>query len=338
MASTLRDVAALANVSYGTVARVIHGKGDVAEETRKRVLAAIAQLDYRPNAIARSLRKRRSLTIGVAVSNILNPRFAAEVRGVQDVVEEEGYQTVLGNTDENPEKEARFLEMLLAQRVDGLVMIPAGAANRRYVDRFRAAGIPGVLLNRHLEGVDRVLSDNPGGIRLAMQHLLLLGHRRIGVIVAPVATTTSGRERLAAYREMLRSVGIEPDPALVVEGEFDQESGYRAALALLSRNDRPTALLATASFLTLGSLRAIQELGLRVPEDLSLIGFNEIEWAPFLSPPLTVVADDSREMGRESARLLFRRIRGELPPEPVEIRIPAHLVVRRSCAAVPSDC
>jgi len=329
---TLRDVATLANVSYGTVARVVHQRGDVAEETRQRVQAAIAQLDYRPNVIARSLRKRKSYTIGIAVSNILNPRFAGGVRGVQDVVEEEGYQTVLGNTDENPEKEARFLEMLLGQRVDGLVVLPAGGVNRAQVARFQSSGIPVVLLNRRLEGVDAVLSDNPGGIRLALQHLLGLGHRRIGMIVAPISSTTSGRERVATYNDLLRAAGEEPDPSLTVEGGFDPEGGYRAALRLLSSADRPTAVLATAVFLTLGTLRAIQELRLRVPEDVSLIGFNETQWAPYLSPALTVVADDSREMGRQAAKILFQRIRGELSPERVELRVPVTLTVRCSCA------
>ena len=328
MAPTLRDVAALADVSYGTVARVVHKKGEVAEGTRKRVLEAIAQLDYRPNAIARSLRKRKSFTVGVVVSNILNPRFAGELKGVQEVVEEEGYQTILGNTDESTTKEGRYLELMMEQRVDGLVLIPSGAVSLLHIRRMQAAGIPVVLLNRYHEGVDRAVSDNAGGARLALAHLIELGHRRIGVIVSPTGESSSGGERVSAYRKTLKAAGIDADPSLIAEAGFDDKSGFEAATSLLGSSNPPTAVLAMASFLTLGTMRAIRELELRVPQDLSLIGFNEVRWAPFLSPPLTVVSDDSTEMGREAARILFRRIKGEGPPEPVETRIPARLDIR----------
>ena len=329
--TTIKDVAREAGVSLGTASLALRDSPTIREATRRRVLQAAKRLRYQPSAPARSLVTRRTHTVGLLISDITNPFFIRAVRAVEDLAQENGYNLMLCNTDEDPAKEAEYLRVLMEKRVDGIILATTGAA-RRGVAEVRWRRIPLVLFDRELSGVgaDTVKVDGVLGGRLATEHLLALGHRRIGVIHGPVQRST-GAERLRGYLEALRDHGITPDPPLIREGNFKQESGYRHTQALLDLASRPTALFCTNNLMTVGAIQALQDRKVRIPSDLSLIGYDDMEWWTLTHPPLTTVGQPVYDLGREAMRLLLaqigsdgrrRRQRNVLRPE---------LIVRESC-------
>jgi LacI family transcriptional regulator len=329
---TIRDVAARSGVSANTVSRVLNGKQDVNAATRARVQAVINELGFRPNNLARSLLRRHSRTIGHVVTDCTNPNTAQQIRAVQDVTSREGYSVVLFDTNERTDRQAESLHLLEEQVVDGVILTPARSHDDGLA-RFVARGNRLVLLNRDVDGldVDRVMIDNRAGAHAAIRHLLDLGHRRIAYVTGRREISTVW-ERLAGYQDALGEYDIALDPKLVCRVEIDPEAAAEATRRLLERRRRPTAIFTYNDLMAVGALVAIREAGLRVPEDVSLVGHDDILYAPYLQVPLTTVAQPTREMGETAARLLVERLRGDAGP-PRSIVLQPRLVVRASTAA-----
>jgi LacI family transcriptional regulator len=330
MTVTVRDVAHAAGVSQATAARALGGYGYASGEARERVLESARALGYTPNAVARALVSNATMTVGVVVGDIDNPFFATAARGLTDVFDGHGYTVLLANADEDHEREERVLDALRSRRVDGLVVVPApGARLHDLVD----TGLPLVQLDRAVRGLaaDAVLAENTEGAERAVRHLIALGHHRIG-IVSDTDEISSSAERLAGYREALRSAGIDPAPELVAIGGSTQEGAHAAALELLDRPDRPTAVFSANNFMTHGVLRAAAELGLSIPGDVALVGFDDLDWTTLINPPLTVVSQPVSELGRLAAERLLARIAGDDSPAR-SLRLPTRLIVRGSCGA-----
>jgi LacI family transcriptional regulator len=330
---TLHDVAKAAGVSIATVSATINQSAYVSPELQDRVRKAIAELGYHPDAIARSLKKRSTQTLGLIISDITNPFFTALVRGIEDAANARGYALILCNTDERLEKERAYVRLLRSRRVDGMIMAPAGSAEDYH--RFEVeVNTPLVFIDRKVSTVaaDAVVVDNGGGARQAVEYLLRLGHRRIGAITGlPHISTT--HERIQGYRQALESAGVPLDPALMLGGNSRLEGGFRAAHELLSRDKRPTAIFATNNLMAIGLMRAVAERGLRCPEDISVACFDDFEWASVFHPRLTTVAQPIYDMGMKAAELLFARVDGSMTGDPREVVLAPTLVIRDSCAA-----
>jgi len=335
----LKDVARLSGVSIATASRVLTSPHLVHQATRERVQQAIETLQYRPSRVARRLRRdaARANLLGLVVPDIQNPFFADLARGVENVAQERGYMVFVGNSDEDADKERNYLDLMRAESVDGIILPPTADVEPA-LETLARAGVPVVCVDRRLPGValDTVVADNVRGAREAAEHLLRLGHRRIGFIEGRPHLSTS-RERLEGYRHALKDAGAAFDPALVRAGDSRQASGYRLARELLEtdgRAARPTALLVGNNLMTLGALAAVRELGLRVPADVAIIGYDDLPWAPAFDPPLTVVRQPAYEMGRRATELLLTRV-DEPELEPRLVVLEPELVVRRSCGAEP---
>jgi DNA-binding LacI/PurR family transcriptional regulator len=352
---TLPDVAQAAGVSTATAARALGGYGSVREETRLRVQAAAADLGYRANSLARSLITGSTNTVGVVLADIENSFFARALRGIADTAHTEGFEVVLVNSDEDLDNERSAVRVLTEKRVDGLVVCPADARDTSHLRGVVNAGIPLVLLDRRVPrlAADVVGIDNHAAAQEATAHLLAAGHKRVGLLtggnpllsealhapgligVERIAATTVGT-RAAGYRDALKSAGLPLDPALISAEGFHREEAAMATRRMLDLPDPPTAILALDSVLALGVLQALRDRGLSCPDDVSLVGFDDAEWAVVASPPLTVVAPPVYEIGAEAFRLLLRRMQGG-NHRPVRKVLPASLVVRESVGAPPDS-
>ena len=330
--ATMKEVAKLAEVSVATVSRVLNNKPNVSPELRSRVLQAVEKLNYKRNRVARSLRAKTSLIIGLVISDIQNPFFTSVVRGVEDVAYAHGYTLLLCNSDEDPTKERLYIDIMLAERVAGVIISPVAEVDN-YSSVLLQAGVPVVAMDRRMRDleVDTVVINNVEGVYQAVGHLIEQGHRRIGFIGGPTRTTT-GRERQEGYQKALAEHGLELDQALIKIGDFKQDSGYQMACQLLEMDDPPTAIFTANNLMTLGALNAIHEKKLSIPQEVAIVGFDDMSWAQSLAPPLTAVAQPTYELGRTAADLLLRRI-GD-PNRPTEqICLEANLVVRESSGA-----
>jgi LacI family transcriptional regulator len=333
--ATITDVARLAGVSTASVSRFLSGQ-------RVREHAAIEnacrELNYRPNAIARSLRSGQTRSIGVVVPDITNPYYAAVVKGVQDVTLDGPYHVFLSSTEESAERQHDVL-VELAGRVDGLILIPATEQSEPSRE-LQQSRIPAVLVDREaddLQGFDSIVVDNAGGARMAAEHLLELGHERIAIIGGPL-DTTPGRERHAGFTSALAAAGVELDPAHDEDGRFNTEGGYQAALRLLGGRPAPTAIFSANNLMTIGVLRAISELGVRVPDELSLIAFDDLDLGPLLTPPLTCISRPTEAQGALAMRLLLRRLEAsdrDAPREATRIVMDVSLTRRGSTGPAP---
>jgi LacI family transcriptional regulator len=332
------DVARRAGVSRATVSNVLNnrtgGSVRISEATRERIRAAAQELGYQPHAAARSLRSGLSGTIGIVIPDACNPHFWAIVRGVEAVAREQGYQLVLAVTGLEPERERESLRALAQRRMDGLLLLltyPGRLATELEALRLQGGAI--VTFGSVLPGKDAVALSYSAGAREVTEHLLQLGHRRIGIIHG-VARPALGADRLLGYRRALRGAGLPRDEALVVHCGPTLAEGLQAALQLLDRVPRPTAILGVNDLMAVAALRAAAERRLSVPRDLSVAGFDDIDLAAYLVPPLTTVRIESEEVGRQAAQLLFRRLKEPaLPPQRVDIH--ARLVVRGSTGPAP---
>lgn len=330
---TIKDVAALAGVSVATTSRVLSGNPATSADARSRVQAAVAELDYRPNAQARALRSTRTHSIGLLVPDVRNPFFADLAHTVEQAALVHGFVTLLGNANERKDQQDRYLDNLIARRVDGIIVAPLGDGSgsiRSVVGRE----IPAVFIDRTIEGIDlpSVTTDSDTGIREAVDHLAALGHTRIGYIAGPQSTST-GRERHASFVRAAGDRGLSLDPALIVFGDFQPESGSAAVRTLLALNEPPTALLVADSPMAFGAIGAIQKLGLRIGTDVALVSFDDIDWLALLDPPVSVVAHSVADMGRIAVDMLRTVIDGGTP---ASVRLPSRLIVRGS-SATPVD-
>lgn len=315
----IKDVARYAGVSSATVSRVLADKPHVKETLRERVLDAVAALGYQPNRVARSLRVQRSLVLGIVISDIQNSFFTSVVRAVEDVAHQSGYAVFLCNSDEDPDKERLYIDLLLGEKVAGVVLTPTrdtAQAVRALLD----AGIPVVSIDRRVSGldidsldIDSVATDNACAAEALVGHLVAEGHRRIGAVLSQRGITT-GRERFEGYCRALDAAGIALDMSLVLTGDPFEADGYRLTRELLERADPPGALFTGSKLLTTGALRAIYEGGLSVPDDVSVAAFDGLDWMPAM-PAMTTAVQPTYAIGETAARLLLERI--DRPERPV---------------------
>lgn len=321
----IKDVARHAGVSSATVSRVLTDKPYVRDEVRRRVLEAVDDLGYRPDRVARSLRSRQSSVLGLIISDIENPFWTAMVRAVEDVASQHGYAVFLCNSDEDPGKERLYVDLLLDEKVAGVVLTPA-LESVVSCDALLEAGIPVVAVDRRMTGVeiDTVLTDNIEASRALVTYLIERGHRRIGAALSNLGITT-GRERYQGYQEALAAAGIPLDAALVrTSGPFEAE-GYRMVADLLDGAEPPEALFTGSQLLTRGALRAIYDRGLSIPGDIALASFDDPGWTA-IDLDVPVAAQPTYAIGEAAARALLDRIRDpERPPRtlilPSELRL-----------------
>jgi LacI family transcriptional regulator len=340
------DVARLAGVSRATVSYVLNGQTDgrvpISEETRQRVLEAIATLDYVPDARAQALRSGSTKTIGLIIPDIHNPHFWEVADGVEQEATAAGYHILLSSIPPETEHAEDIFKDLSQRRIDGLIMVPSfiyqseGAQNTLASLRKRRVPIVGIMAEHsgaHYN-IDRVISDYRDTTLEVMAHLLALGHRRIGFIFG-IDVPDLGNDRLLAYRESLQAANLPLDPELLVRCGSAMEDSYRAARQLLELPDRPTALLAINDLLAIGALRAISDLELKVPQDVSVFGYDDIPLAKYLVPRLSTASKNGETMGREATRLLLARLQDPDRPRQ-EVRLPARLIFRESTGPAPA--
>ena len=323
---TIKDVAGRAGVSTATASRVLSGHPSTSPAARTAVELAVAELGFRPNAQARSLRKTTTQTIGLLLPDIRNPFFADLAHAVEQRARDFGYLTLFGNANESMEQQERYFDVMLSQRVDGLIAAPQG--DRAGLAGILGSGLPTVFVDRIIEGagVPSISPDNRTGIRAAVAHLTGLGHRRIGYIAGPQSTST-GRERLQAYQEAVSGSSADGASELVYMGDFQAASGAAGAHALLDLPDAPTALLAADSLMSIGAIGVCNERGISIGSGVAFVGYDDIEAFTLLNPALTVIAHDVDAMGRGAVEMLVDVIAGE----PAQSRVlPSRLIVRGS--------
>ena len=328
--ANIQEVARRAGVSISTVSRVLNGTARVNDDVKVRVLAAIEELEYRPSRAARSLRANYSTIIGLLISDIQNPFFMDLIKGVEEVALRNGYCVLLCNSDENPQRERQYLEVLYDERVAGLIIVPT-REHLRDLERFRERNIPIVAVDRRVKdkSIDAVLVDNVRGANEAVTHLIAHGYRRIGAIVGPKAITT-GYERLLGYRQALEAANIAHDPGLEKFGTFKEESGRKATNELLALSPPVDALFVGNNFMTMGALDVLHARGLLVPDDVALIGYDAMPWAALDSISLTTVSQPVYELGTTAALRLFQRLQNPTEQTRQEIILTPTLRIRGS--------
>ena len=335
--ATIADVAARSGVSTATVSRVLSGAVPAREATRERVLSAARDLDYRPSGVARALKRAETRTIGLLITDIGNPFFPQIVRAVEDEAHARGLGVVLCNASDDPSRELAYLELLLERRVDGLIVASA-RTTRRLATLLESVPMPVVLVNAATRGssLPGITTAHRRGARLAAEHLLALGHRRIAHISAPFRHAAAARLRLAGVTDALVAAGIDPSSLLVVDGDEHVEGGARAMEVLLSERDVPSGVLCYNDLTAVGAVRGARAAGLRVPQDISIVGFDDIELASWTDPPLTTVRQPTEAMGRWAVERLIAALgRGAGGDEHVTLE-PA-LVVRGSSGPPPAS-
>ena len=332
MAVTMRDVARSASCSIKTVSRVVNKQGEVSDATRRRVLGAIEALGYRPSKVARALVTQRTDTVGLLLGDISNPFFAEVARGMLNTAQSEGYDVFLCNSDYDPEQEIRALYSLADHNVDGMVIFPCWE-NQERLYAFASQERPLVVVNRAFRdhpGMGLVLSDIRGGARMAVDHLVAKGHRHIGML-AGRATPMIVMERVQGFREGLASHGLPVIEEWILTGSqsIDVERGHEAARELLGNYPEVTAVFAYNDLIAVGAIQACHALGRRVPDDLAIIGFDNIEFSGMIVPPLTTIRIDQYELGRQAVTRLLEMLADpetDFPP----IHLGVELIVRGS--------
>ncbi|MFD7501099.1 LacI family DNA-binding transcriptional regulator [Streptomyces sp. NPDC059850] len=327
----IKDVAQRAGVSVATVSRVLNDHPAVRTDTRDKVLAAVADLGYRPNAVARSLRTHQTRALGLVISDVLNPFFTELARSVEDAARDRGYSVVIGNADERPDLQDHHVRTLVDRRIDGLLVSPTDGGSPLMLDAARA-GTPMVFVDRWIEGegldeVPVVRTDGGGAVRDLVAHLHALGHRRLAIIAGPAATTT-GRERVDAFRSALREFGLALPADYIGQGDFQADSGRRVTARFLDLPQPPEAVFAADNLMALGAMDEIRSRGLRVPDDVALAAFDDIPWFVHTDPPITAIAQPTGDLGHAAVRALIDRVEGR---PAASVTLSARLVPRRSC-------
>lgn len=327
--ATIYDVAQLAAVSPATVSRVINERGNVDPDMARRVQAAVKALDYRPNVVARNLRRQSAAVWTAIISDINNPHFTSLIRGIEDVAQEAGHSVMLCNADENLAKERRYIDVALAERAAGVIISPASNRNST-VAPLLERGVPVVTIDRTLRSspVNAVVVDNAEGAQQATAHLIEVGYSRIACITGPMRTSTSA-QRLAGYRRALRTAGITCDPELERIADMKEGGGYEATRALLQLDRPPDGLFVGNGLMTIGALRCLNEARVLVPQHIGVVGFDEHLWATLVRPALTTVAQPTYELGRSAAQMLLEATGSDAPP-PKTVTLPTRLIIRDS--------
>ena len=328
--SSIKDVAHLAGVSTATVSRVLNKHPYVRQDVRTRVLAAVEQLDYRPSSIARNMRRQSAKILGIIIPDIENPFFTAVVRGIEDLAMQHEFKVFLCNSDRNPEKEKMYIALLAMERISGAIILPYHADSLQPLIKLN---IPFVFVNQTLPGLktDAVVLDNFSGAYQATKHLIDLGHTRIGLVNAPLNRPVE-KQRLIGYQKALLDSGIDVDENIIVSGEFSAEKAELATDQLLEMPNPPTAIFSLNNNLTLGALRSIYHHGLKIPQDVSVVGFDDMPWLSFFTPPITVVQQPIYQIGECAARLLISRIEKDRERQPETVVLSPTLIIRKSTA------
>jgi len=331
--ATIHDVAKLAGVAPITVSRVINNSGYINENTREKVEAAIGKLGYVPNVLARSLKSKRTNTLALVFTDITNPFFTIIARGVEDTAGDAGFNVIFCNTDESQEKEDNYVQVILQKQVDGILLVPVGS-NTKSIQIIKDQGTPLVILDRRIDNtdVDIVRGDSIGGARLLTQHLIDLGHRHIALINGPHNVSTS-EDRLIGYKQVMEENGL-IDNIQFYYGLFSQASGNSLTRIIFEKEPKPTAIFAANNLVAVGALRALNELGYRIPNDVALVSFDDIPDNLTMFPFMTAVSQPSYEMGKSATELLISRIKNGSDAGYKDIIFPVVFIKRDSSGSV----
>lgn len=326
---TVLDVAKRAGVSPITVSRVINNSGYISSETKIRVETAIKEIGYVPNILARGLRSKRTNTLALIVTDITNPYFTSMARGVEDVAGASDYTVIYCNTDESEAKEEKYANILAQRQVDGVLLVPA-CGNAKTIKFLESNHVIVVVLDRRVSGVkvDSVRSDSENGAGRLTKLLIGLGHKRIAIITGPKNVSTAV-DRVAGYKHALKEAGL-AENEIIYYGGFNQQTGYASTRQAMIQSPRPSAILAANNFILIGVVKALRELGLRVPEDISVVGFDDFPESILVKPFFTAAVQPAYEMGRLAAELLLKRISGKLSGRCQKIILPTEIVERES--------
>ncbi|ANE78524.1 LacI family transcriptional regulator [Mycobacterium adipatum] len=328
--TTMGDVARLAGVSASTVSHVLNGTRKVNTATRLRVEAAIEEVGYRRNGVARSLAAGRTHTVGLSISALTNPYFGSLVHAVERALSDAGYVLIVGDSHDDVVSEQRVTGSLLDRQVDGMIVAPAAGSERFTLPEITRTATPLVLIDRGVAaGCDQVGPENFEAAKSLTEHLLDRGHRRVAV-VRGIAGISSTIERFEGYCAALAGRGIAIDPALVLDGESSTDAAERVVYALMSDVDRPAALVSLNNAMTIGTLKALRGLGLSIPNDVAFACYDDFEWSDLFEPRLTAAAQDVDTIGTTAVELLLARMRGNADA-PQQIRVPTTFHHRNSC-------
>lgn len=335
---TMKDVAKLAGVSTATVSAVINDATYVSAPLKERVQAAIARLGYAPSGIARSLRKQSTNLIGLVIADITNPFFTELVRDIGLLAQKKGYSLMLFDSDHSIEQEIGFLQLLDIHRADGVILAPAGRTSDYLKPPVSTYTKPLVMVDRIIADsrFDLVSIDNFKAAHEATSYIASLGHRRVAIL-AGARHLSNTVDRLEGFKAALGERGLTPDPTHVIFADYQEENAYQASLALFGAPDRPTAIFVSNNLMLVGVMRALAELGLACPRDISIAAIDDFPWADTFTPRLTTVHQPVRELAEASLELLLERLAGRGPAEPRRLVFPARLIIRGSCRALDSD-
>lgn len=332
MTVKMKDIAKIAGVSVNTVSRALNDRPEINEETKRNIKKIAQELHYVPNTIAASLASKKSKTIGLVIPDLCDPFFAMQARGVEDAAKKNGYSVIIINTDEIPQNELDAITTLYGIRVAGVILTSV-SLGMGHIEEMENRELPLVLLNRYLRqfDTDYVINDHRKGSYVATKHLLDLGHERIGIILGP-ERITSVQDRLSGYLNAMDEAGIKLSNEYVIHGEnLKPATGELLSEELMRKNPRPTAIFAYCDSLAIGAVAGIRKLGYKIPQDVALVGYDDIPFAAHLDVPLTTIAQPAYTMGKTACEVLLKRIAsgGELKTEHVVFE--PKLIVRKSC-------
>ncbi|MCL5071470.1 MAG: LacI family transcriptional regulator [Actinobacteria bacterium] len=333
MKVNIKDVAKKAGVSTATVTRVLSSTSNVRGKTRQKVLDAAKELNYEVNFIARSLKQKRSNTIGIVVGKVFSRFYSTIVKSIEDVASKNGYNIILCDSNDDPEKELKNLKILNSLRVDGILLIPSGK-NADYINNLLKTGTKIVLIDRLIPGIicDSVLVNDEKGAYLATNHLISKGYKNIGLINGPLDITT-GQDRLNGYLKALKEAGLKKMDNLIKLGKFDKASGINLSKELLESASNLDAIFATNLDLTLGTLITIKNKNIKIPDDVALVGFDDSDWTTLIEPQLTVITYPIQNFGSTAAEILIKKISNAHEndeSEPISMILDTSIIIRNS--------
>ncbi len=326
--NSIKDVAQKAGVSISTVSRVLSNKPYVSEDVRDRVMQAVQELDYRPNQVARSLRARQSTSLGLIVSDVCNPFFTDVSRAVEDCAYEKGYSVFLCNSDENEKKERFYLQEMIDKNVAGVILSPTQKASENFTDLN--VNLPVVVYDRSVKGmdVDTILIDNRESALQLTNHLIENGYKRIAGIFCNVPT---GYERRAGFEKAMAKAGLESLQIIMTQTRI--EAGYTAAKKLLTQSPLPDAIFTSDNLVLAGTMQAVNEMGLKIPDEIGLVGYDDVAWMTLVHPPMTIIRQPTDQIARMAVDLIMQRIENPNRP-PLQVVLKGQLVIRGSSVRV----
>ncbi len=333
---SIKDIAKSLGVSTATVSKALNNKIGVSKEIRLRVLNKAKELGYITNNLARGMKTSKTFTIGVLISDITNPFFSEVILSMERVLYAKKYNLIICNVGENSEREREYLELLVSKKVDGIIAAPtADGQNMSVYRNLIRHGMKIVLFDRLISKIetDFVVIDNKAAIYDVVRYLAKMGHRKIGVIYG-IESSYTGCERLKGFREAVKDLGLESHEEWIKSGYFMESESHKCALDILKEKERPTAMIATNDFTTLGIMRAAKEIGLKIPRDLSVIGFDDLEWMSIYSPPITTISQPTDVIGMSAATLLLDRIENNDTRRPRHVILKATLIERESVSKI----